>query len=100
MLIDGLWLFHRPSLRRLFEMRIYVECPKATRLRRRMERDVRLRGRTRRSVLWQFRRTVQPSHLKYVAPQSRWATIVCDGENNGRLVKIIAKLLTSRTRSA
>src|SRR5207247_8155052 len=35
MLVDGLWLLHRPEIRRLFHLRIFLHCPAAERLRRR-----------------------------------------------------------------
>ena len=98
--MDGLWLFHQRPLRSRFDVRIYVDCPKGIRLRRRLERDVRLRGRTRHSVLRQFRSTVEPSYLKHVKPQARWATILWDGQSNGRLVRQLAKQLTARVDPA
>jgi uridine kinase len=75
-LIDGLWLLRRPSLRRLFTLSIYLDCPTGVRLRRRLERDLKSRGRTRASVREQFWSTVEPMHKRYVAPQARWADIV------------------------
>jgi uridine kinase len=75
-LIDGLWLLHRPALRRLFGLTIYLGCPARLRLRRRLARDRLTRGRTGASVREQFRRTVEPMHQRYVAPQIRWADIV------------------------
>ena len=75
-LMDGLWLLRRPSLRRLFRIRIFVEGSKRVRLQRRLERDVRSRGRSQASVLLQFRTTVEPMHIRFVAPQRRWADVV------------------------
>src|SRR5580700_8022235 len=49
-LVDGLWLLRRPSLRRLFGLRIFLDCPARRRLSRRVARDARLRGRTPASV--------------------------------------------------
>jgi uridine kinase len=78
-LVDGLWLLRRPSLRRLFGVRVFLDCPARTRLERRLKRDLISRGRTRASVLRQFRTTVEPMHAKYVLPQSRWADVILDG---------------------
>jgi uridine kinase len=74
--VDGLWLLHRPSVRRLFSYSIFLECSSRTRLRRRFERDLRNRGRTVESIRQQFWRTVEPMHGRYVAPQYRWADLV------------------------
>src|SRR5262249_35666799 len=56
-LMEGLWLLRRPSLRRLFDWRIFIDCPAPLRRRRRLARDLRSRGRTRASVRRQFRET-------------------------------------------
>jgi uridine kinase len=75
-LIDGLWLLHHASIRRLFDLKIYVECPSRMRLRRRLERDVKERGRGRAAVQRQFKATVEPMHRRFVAPQASRADLV------------------------
>lgn len=75
-LMDGLWLLHRPSVRRLFDLSILMDCPERVRLRRRLKRDVAERGRTPASVRRQFRETVTPMHRCFVQPQKRWADFV------------------------
>jgi uridine kinase len=72
-LVDGLWLLRRPALRRLFALRIFLDCAARTRLRRRLARDLCFRGRSRASIRQQFRETVEPMHRKHVLPQRRWA---------------------------
>ncbi len=74
--LEGLWLLSRPELRRLYFLSVYVECGEALRLERRIERDMRERGRSRASILRQFRTQVAPMHDCYVQPQARLATIV------------------------
>ena len=94
-LMDGLWLLRRPSLRRLFGLGIFIECPTPTRLRRRLQRDRGSRGRTRASVLAQFWGTVEPMHDRYVAPQARYAEAVirrpCRAQDVNRLVTRIRR---------
>jgi uridine kinase len=75
-LVDGLWLLHRRSLRRLFELKIFVDCPVRTRRGRRLLRDLRSRGRTRASILEQLKNTVEPMHEQFVTPQRKWADVV------------------------
>jgi len=89
-LIDGLWLLGRASLRSLFQVRIFIECPLRTRLRRRLERDVGSRGRSVASVRRQFRETVEPMHRLHVAPQSRFADVVLRGTCSTDDVKRLA----------
>lgn len=73
-LVEGLWLLRRPELRRMYSLSIFVDCPGEIRLRRRMVRDVRDRGRTPDSVRQQFRDHVEPMRVRFVEPQRRWAT--------------------------
>lgn len=90
-LIDGLWLLRRRSLRTLFQVRIFIECPTRIRLQRRLERDVGLRGRTAASVRRQFRETVEPMHRLHVAPQSRYADVVIRGTCSPKDIRRLAR---------
>jgi len=76
MLVEGLWLFHRPALRRMFSLKIFIECGERLRLRRRLARDRAERGRSPAGIRRQFRTTVAPMHRRHVAPQVRWADVV------------------------
>jgi uridine kinase len=95
---DGLWLLSRPSMRSLFDLTIYLDCPTQLRLERRLSRDVSERGRTTSSVREQFWRTVFPMHVRHVAPQAAWADIILQqptGEQErDELVGIIRGLLS------
>jgi uridine kinase len=75
-LMDGLWLLWRPSVRELFDVRVFLTCPTQLRLERRVARDIAERGRSSESVRDQFWKTVVPMHDRYVAPQAGWADIV------------------------
>jgi uridine kinase len=74
--VDGLWLLQRPSVRALFDLRVFLDCPENIRWRRRLARDVAERGRTPDSVREQFWNTVAPMHDSWVAPQVLWADVV------------------------
>jgi len=95
-LVEGLWLLHSPNLRRLFDLTIFLNCGGRTRLARRLERDVNARGRTRKSVLEQFRTTVQPMHKRFVEPQKQWVAIVLKEGFSGQDIKKIANLIEAR----
>ncbi|PYK96017.1 MAG: uridine kinase [Verrucomicrobia bacterium] len=77
-IVEGLWLLLRPSVRALFALRIFIDCPVRVRLARRQARDSAERGRSRESVRNQFWETVSPMHDRYVAPQARWAHVVLE----------------------
>jgi uridine kinase len=94
-LCDGLWLLRRPSLRRLFCYKIFVDASERLRLRRRLQRDVRERGRTQASVLAQFWKDVAPMHARFVAGQTRWADVVLRSPVSPETVAQLAATLRS-----
>jgi uridine kinase len=75
LIMDGLWLLRRPSIRKFFSLRVFVECAAETRVERRLARDKRERGRDENSVLEQWK-TVAPMHERFVAPQVKYADLV------------------------
>jgi uridine kinase len=75
-LVEGLSLLVRPPVRRLFDLKIYLDCPSELRLGRRVTRDVAERGRSPGMVQRQFRDTVAPMHARYVEPQQQWADLI------------------------
>lgn len=95
MIVDGLWLLHRPEIRKLFSLALYIPCPEDERLRRRLARDPVERGRTADSVQAQFRETVAPMHRLFVEPQARFANLVVPSPLRavGRLQSALWRLL-------
>lgn len=96
MLVDGLWLLRFRGIRRLFGFAIFVDVPMRMRLRRRLARDVTVRGRSQKSVAEKFRKTVEPMHRRFVADQIHRADFVHKGDWNRRRVADLAALLLQR----
>jgi len=91
-LVEGLFVWHWEPIRRLCSLRVYVEVEDEIALRRRLERDVRERGRSEASVRRQFEATVRPMAERYVLPLRRSADVVVDGtapveENVNRILE-------------
>jgi uridine kinase len=95
-LVDGLWLLHRRSLRRVFDLKIFIDCPARTRRGRRLMRDLRTRGRTRASILEQLQNTVEPMHTRYVGPQRKWADVVLRHNFGPREIRRLTRELRER----
>ena len=75
-LVDGILILHAESVRRLFDDTIFFATPEGLRFRRRMDRDVRQRGRTPEGVRQQFERQVKPMHDLFVEPSKAFAARV------------------------
>ena len=75
-LVEGILIFQNPTLREMFDIKIFVETDADERILRRCLRDVEERGRTLQSVVDQYLTTVKPMHEKYVEPSRKYADIV------------------------
>ena len=82
-LIDGILILQHQPLRELLDLSIFVECDSETRFARRLERDVRERGRTAQSVHDQFANQVGPMHDLHVEPSKVHADIVINSQQWG-----------------
>ena len=77
-IVDGILIFQNPDLREALDLRVYLEVSFGTILRRRLDRDVRERGRTTDFVKDQLISTVYPMHMKYVEPFKKYAHMIIE----------------------
>ena len=75
-IVEGILIFQNPTLRDMFDIKIFVETDADVRILRRCLRDVEQRGRTLQSVVTQYLTTVKPMHEQYVEPSRKYADIV------------------------
>ena len=78
-LVEGLFVLYWREVRELLGLKIFVGIDHDTALSRRLERDVRERGRTRDSVSLQYENKVAPNFERYVRPTQKYADIVLSG---------------------
>jgi uridine kinase len=96
-IVEGILALHHPGVRNLLDLRVFVTTDEAECLRRRLERDIAERGRTRESVLEQYSKTVWPMALQYVLPSRDHASLVVSGEEPlDDSVAAVLNLLTVR----
>lgn len=77
--VDGTLILDAANVRGLFDVAVFVECDEDVRFNRRLERDVRERGRTPDGVHKQFFRQVKPMHDAYVEPSKQHAHLKVSG---------------------
>ena len=94
-IVDGILIFHSEPVRKLFDDLVFFETPESLRFQRRLERDVKERGRTPEGVHQQFHKQVKPMHDLFVEPSKKFAnTIVNDvGQFNDVLNDYFQKLM-------
>lgn len=93
-LVEGILIFAEPSLRKLFDVKLFVDTDADIRFIRRLERDITERGRTTQSVIKQYMSTVRPMHLEFVEPSKRYADVIIPegGLNTVALDMVVARL--------
>lgn len=75
-IVEGILIFQNPTLRDMFDIKIFVETDADVRILRRALRDVEEWGRTLQSVVTQYLTTVKPMHEQYVEPSRKFADII------------------------
>jgi uridine kinase len=93
-IMDGLWLLRRPTLRKLFSFRIFVDCPQRLRLLRRLNRDLAERGRNPADIRKQFVQQVTPMHDRFVLPQALCANVVVANPSENDVHNLAKKIKT------
>ncbi|RMG68277.1 MAG: uridine kinase [Calditrichaeota bacterium] len=75
-ILEGILVLAVPELRALMDIKIFIDTPPDICFIRRLERDIRERGRTVDSVIAQYKSTVRPMYLQFIEPSKRYADII------------------------
>lgn len=94
--VEGILVLADPDLRRLMDLKIYVDTDADLRLARRMERDIHERLRTPESVLTQYLTTVRPMHLEFVEPSKKHADMIIPGGFRIGAVATVIEMIRGR----
>ena len=99
-IVEGILIFQDPTLRDMFDIKIFVETDADVRILRRALRDIRDRGRTLESVITQYLTTVKPMHEQFVEPSRKYADIiVLEGGHNLVALDMIMQRIASHIAS-
>ena len=93
-LVEGILIFYEVELCKLFDVKIFVDTDADIRFIRRLQRDIRERGRTAESVMKQYIETVRPMHMQFVEPSKRNADVIIPegGYNAVALDMVVSRL--------
>lgn len=83
--IEGILALYDEALRKMMDIKIYVDAPDDIRLLRRLNRDIHERGRSFDSVVTQYYETVRPMHIQFVEPTKLLADIIVPGGANNKV---------------
>lgn len=95
-LVEGILIYADEHLRPLFDVKIFVDTDSDIRFIRRLQRDIRERGRTTDTVINQYLKTVRPMHMDFVEPSKRYADVIIP---EGGLNKVAMDMVIARIES-
>ena len=92
--VEGILVLYEPTIRDMFDLKVYVDADADLRLIRRLQRDVNERGRTVQSIIDQYLATVRPAHLQFIEPSKRHADVIVPegGLNRPALEVLLARV--------
>jgi uridine kinase len=95
-IVDGLLILWDAQLRALMDIKVFVDTDADLRFIRRLERDIRERGRSAESVIAQYTQTVRPMHLEFVEPSKRYADLILPQGGHNR---VAVDMLVTKVRA-
>jgi uridine kinase len=96
-IVEGILILADKEIRKHLDIKVFVDTPPDIRLLRRINRDMKERGRTLESVEKQYIETVRPMHLEFVEPSKQFADIIVPegGYNRIAVDMIVSQIMKS-----
>jgi uridine kinase len=93
-LLEGILVLVEEPLRRLMDIKLFIDTDADVRILRRLQRDLGERGRTFASVERQYLSSVRPMHLEFVEPSKRYADLIIPegAENEVAIEAVVARV--------
>jgi uridine kinase len=99
-ILEGILALYDPAIRKLFDIKIYVDTPSDIRLIRRIRRDTQARGRSLESVLKQCENTVIPSYSQFIEPTKRYADLIIPrGKSNVTAISVMVNQIWDKIKN-
>ncbi|PYQ46505.1 MAG: uridine kinase [Acidobacteria bacterium] len=92
-ILEGILILAEEPLRRLMDIKLFIDTDSDVRILRRLRRDLKERGRSFESVERQYLSSVRPMHLEFVEPSKRYADLIVPegAENQVALELVVAR---------
>jgi uridine kinase len=74
--VEGLFIFHITQIKKMLDLKIFMDSRDDIKLNRRLERDTKERGYPRETILYQWHNHVYPSYKQYLLPYKDEADII------------------------
>ncbi|CEG27967.1 uridine kinase [Bacillus sp. B-jedd] len=95
-ILEGILILEDERLRNLMDIKLFVDTDADIRILRRLQRDIRDRGRTVESVIDQYVNVVRPMHNQFIEPTKRYADVIIPegGHNYVAIDLMVTKIQT------
>jgi uridine kinase len=93
-ILEGILVLVEEPLRRLLDIKLFIDTDADVRILRRLQRDLNYRGRSFESVEKQYLESVRPMHLEFVEPSKRYADLIIPegARNEVALEAVVARV--------
>ena len=99
-IVEGLMVLYDPEIRKLLDLKIYVDTPDDIRFIRRLQRDIEERGRTVDSVIKQYLEVVRPGHMSFIEPMKEYADLIIpEGGYNESALQVLISFIKDISRA-
>ncbi|MBT1247483.1 MULTISPECIES: uridine kinase [unclassified Thermosipho (in: thermotogales)] len=96
-IVEGIFALYYEDLRKSYDLSIFVDAESDVRFIRRLERDIKERGRTLESVVEQYLNMVKPMHDAYVEPSKKYADLIIPkGGFNEKAIDVVVEFIFKR----
>ncbi len=93
-IVEGILVLTNPELRKLMDLKVFVDADADDRLIRVINRDIIERGRSVNKVMERYELTVKPMHVQFIEPTKRFADIIVpQGGNNQVAIDILTHFI-------
>ncbi|ABR31212.1 uridine kinase [Thermosipho melanesiensis] len=93
-IVEGIFALYYEELRKMYNLSIFVDAESDVRFIRRLERDIKERGRSLDSVVEQYLNMVKPMHDAYVEPSKKFADLIIPkGGFNDKAIDVVVEFI-------
>lgn len=98
-IVEGILVLNDPQLRKMMDVKVFVDADADERLIRVIARDCIERGRTPQMVIDRYEEVLKPMHEMYIQPSKRFADLIIpQGGNNTVAINLLTDYIDARLR--
>ncbi|OIP83886.1 MAG: uridine kinase [Porphyromonadaceae bacterium CG2_30_38_12] len=93
-IVEGILVLTNPELRKMMDLKVFVDADADDRLIRVINRDIIERGRSVNKIMERYETTVKPMHVQFIEPTKRFADLIIpQGGNNQIAIDILTMFI-------